>query len=240
MHFLLTNDDGIHAAGISALREAAMLLPGARVTVVAPATEQSMCGHRVTTHGPLHVEDLGGDRYAVQGTPADCVRIALFGLGLKPDFILSGINQGGNLGQDIVISGTVAATREAAYHGLRAAAFSHYMVKGLPVDWSRTARWAAEVLSELITQPLGDGEFWNVNFPHLAADAQSLPDVVATRPARSPLNVEFAKAEPQDTPQRTEYLYTASYAARPQDPGSDVAACFAGKVSVGKLSVQLI
>ena len=237
MHFLLTNDDGIHAPGIKALQEAVAMLPDARITVVAPATEQSMCGHRVTTHGPLHVEELASDRFAVQGTPADCVRIALFGLGLQPDFVLSGINQGGNLGQDIVISGTMAAAREAAYHGLRAAGFSHYMIKGLPVDWVRTARWAAELLPRLIGDSLSDGEFWNVNFPHLPPENQALPEAHSTVPARSPLNVEFAKAEPQDTPHLTEYLYTASYAGRPQDEGSDVQACFSGAVSISRLRI---
>lgn len=235
MHFLLTNDDGILAPGIQALQDAVSMLPGARITVVAPATEQSMCGHRVTTHGPLHVEEIAADRFAVQGTPADCVRIALFGLGLKPDYVLSGINQGGNLGQDIVISGTMAAAREAAYHGVRAAGFSHYMIKGLPVDWARTARWTADLLPQLMDDTLGDGEFWNVNFPHLPPNVEALPETRSTQPARSPLNVEFAKAEPQDTPHLTEYLYTASYAGRPQDPGSDVQACFGGAISISRL-----
>ena len=118
MHFLLTNDDGIHAPGLAALAEAIRLRPDSTLTIVAPSTEQSQCGHRVTTREPITVTQHGADRYSVDGTPADCVRIALFALGLAPDFVISGVNAGGNLGQDLHISGTVAGAREAAFHGL--------------------------------------------------------------------------------------------------------------------------
>ncbi|MDB6072680.1 MAG: surE 1, partial [Verrucomicrobiaceae bacterium] len=84
MHLLLTNDDGIHAPGLLALENAALAM-GATCTVVAPAVEQSQCGHRVTTHTPLKVTEISKGHYAVHGTPADCVRIALFGLSLEPD-----------------------------------------------------------------------------------------------------------------------------------------------------------
>jgi len=142
MHVLLTNDDGIAAPGLLALENAVQQL-GWQFTVVAPATEQSQCGHRVTTHQHLRVEALGKNRHAVHGTPADCVRLALFALEVKPDLVLSGVNAGGNLGQDIVISGTVAAAREAAYHGIRSMALSHYMIRELVLDWQRTAAWMA-------------------------------------------------------------------------------------------------
>ena len=91
---------------------------------------------------------------------------------------------------------------------------------------------AAWGLPQLMDDTLGDGEFWNVNFPHLPPNVEALPETRSTQPARSPLNVEFAKAEPQDTPHLTEYLYTASYAGRPQDPGSDVQACFGGASNI--------
>ncbi|MFZ2277396.1 MAG: 5'/3'-nucleotidase SurE [Prosthecobacter sp.] len=145
MHVLLTNDDGISAPGLQALENAMQQL-GWNYTIVAPATEQSQCGHRVTTHQHLKVETLGENRHAVHGTPADCVRLALFALDLKPDLVLSGVNAGGNMGQDIVISGTVAAAREAAYHGFRSMALSHYLIRELTVDWQRTAAWMAEIV----------------------------------------------------------------------------------------------
>jgi 5'-nucleotidase len=229
MRVLLTNDDGITAPGLRALEEAVTQL-GWQPVVVAPAVEQSMCGHRVTTHQPLKVEQHAEHRHAVHGTPADCVRIALFALDVKPAFVLSGVNAGGNLGQDIVISGTVAAAREAAYHGLRSFAFSHYMIRGLAVDWRRTASWIAEILGETHTQEQPHRTFWNVNLPHLPPDVQTLPPRVPCPPARSPLNVSYIRNEHG-------FAYTASYADRPRDPGSDVDACFSGNIAVSLLYV---
>lgn len=229
MHVLLTNDDGIGAPGLQALEKAAGQL-GWQFTVVAPVVEQSQCAHRVTTHQPLKVDSHAEHRYAVHGTPADCVRLALFALDVKPDLVLSGINAGGNLGQDIVISGTVAAAREAAYHGLRSFAFSHYLIRSLHVDWERTATWVAELLQEIHVQDQPHHTFWNVNLPHLAPGPALLPPRLVCPPARSPLNVSYAKGEHG-------YAYTASYASRPQDPDSDVAACFSGNIAISLLNV---
>lgn len=229
MHFLLTNDDGLEAAGLAALQAAATAL-GGRCSVVAPVAEQSMCGHRVNTHSRIHVEERGNDRWAVHGTPADCVRIALFALGLKPDWVLSGINHGGNMGQDMVISGTVAGVREAAYHGLPAIAWSHYLIGGLPLDWPRVTFWTTQMLETVMAEPQQDGSFYNVNFPHLPPGDDTLPKALKTTPARSPLNVTYRQ-------EGDAYLYTAQYRERPQDEGSDVAACFGGKISVSQVSL---
>lgn len=233
MHFLITNDDGIDAPGLKALTRAVVAL-GAEVTVVAPATEQSMCGHRVTTHSPLRVEHRGPRHHAVHGTPADCVRIALFGLHLKPDWVLSGINQGGNLGQDTIISGTVAAAREATYHGVRAMALSHYMISSIAIDWDRIAHWTRELLPELQAQPLDPHSFWNVNFPHHPPAPRPLPERAHCQPARSPLNVSFQSEPKADA---TLYHYTARYGERPQDERSDVEMCFSGRVAVSRLFI---
>lgn len=236
MHFLLTNDDGIHADGLAALALAAGSLPDSRVTIVSPAREQSQCGHRVTTHEDLIVEHRGDDRFAVHGTPADCVRVALFGMGIRPDFVLSGVNHGGNMGQDLVISGTVAAAREAAYHGIRAVAFSHYLIRGIGLDWGRIADWTAQMLVAIRDDEFSEGEFLNINFPHLAPGPQPLPERVCCEPARSPLGVSFLSEESEDQwPRR--YRYSASYASRPRDSGSDVEACFSGRVAVTRLCV---
>ena len=229
MHVLLTNDDGIAAPGLQALENAVKQL-GWQYSIVAPATEQSQCGHRVTTHQPLRVETLADNRHAVHGTPADCVRLALFALEVKPDLVLSGVNAGGNLGQDIVISGTVAAAREAAYHGIRSMALSHYMIRELAVDWQRTAAWMAEIVRERHAQDHPHSTFWNINLPHLPSEQTDLPPRIVCHPARSPLNVSYRK-EAQG------YAYSASYAERPRDPESDVAACFGGNVAVSLLHV---
>lgn len=229
MHVLLTNDDGIAAPGLQALENAVRQL-GWQYNIVAPATEQSQCGHRVTTHQHLRVETVAENQHAVHGTPADCVRLALFALDLKPDLVLSGVNAGGNLGQDIVISGTVAAAREAAYHGVRSMALSHYMIRELAVDWQRTAAWMAEIVRETHAQDQPHSTFWNINLPHLPAGQTALPPRILCHPARSPLNVSYRK-ETQG------YAYNAAYASRPRDPDSDVEACFSGNVSVSLLHV---
>ncbi len=235
MHFLLTNDDGIDAPGLAALVETICTLPDARCTVVAPASEQSQCGHRVTTREPLEVEQRGNERFAVSGTPADCVRIALFALGLRPDFVISGVNAGGNMGQDLYISGTVAAAREAAFHGIPAAAFSHYLIRELALDWPRVSVWTGEILGELLADDLADGEYWNVNLPHLPHGPLALPPLVHSHPCRAPLDVAYDSAAL--APGRTTHRYTATYASRPAEPHSDVAVCFGGGVSVSRLRI---
>lgn len=141
------------------------------------------------------------------------------------------------MGQDLPISGTVAAVREAAYHGVPAIAFSHYLIRELPLDWVRVEVWVNAVLSRLQGEPLVAGEFWNVNFPHLPSTVCGVPEIVRTQPARSPLGVEFTRRESANEPSVSEFLYAASYSARPQDPGSDVEACFNGKISVSRVSL---
>jgi len=235
MHFLLTNDDGIHAPGLAALTAAISSRSDAQVTVVAPSTERSMCGHRITAHEPITVNHLDEHRHSIDGTPADCVRVALYALGIKPDFVISGINAGGNLGQDLYISGTLAAAREAAYHGVRAAAFSHYMIKDLTVDWSRAGQWMHDVLDELLSQPLHDGDFWNVNLPHHPAGEMQMPSRVSCHPCRSPLNVAYEILN-QEAGSRS-IKYSAAYSERPVDVNSDVAVCFGGSIAITKLRV---
>lgn len=235
MHFLLTNDDGINAPGLQALEQAIRLLPESSLTIVAPATEQSQCGHRVTTREELAVRRHTAQRYSVKGTPADCVRIAIFALGIKPDFVISGVNAGGNMGQDLYISGTVAGAREAAFHGIPAAAFSHYMIKELLMDWARISLWTRDVLTELLADPLDDGEFWNVNYPHHGSDVNLLPERIRCHPCRAPLNVAYEGVKVRGA--TTQHRYAASYASRPAEADSDVAVCFGGKVAVSRLRV---
>ncbi len=231
MHFLLTNDDGIDAPGLAALAGAISKIPGAHCSIVAPATEQSMCGHSLTTRKALVVEPRGDRRWAVQGLSADCVRIALFALDIKPDWVLSGVNAGGNLGQDIVISGTVAAAREAAYQGVASMAFSHYLIKGIEVDWARISTWVADMTIRLSGERLHDGEYWNINFPHLPPGPVAMPAIARCYPERLPLNVSYVAKEPGH------FQYTAEYSKRPHVPGSDVAECFGGNITVSRLKI---
>jgi len=220
--FLLTNDDGVDAPGLAALVQASRS-HGAPV-VAAPTEHQSGCSHRVTTSRPLRVSYLEPGRHAVDGTPADCVRIGLTLLVPTATWVLSGINAGGNLGADVWHSGTVAAVREAVLHGLRGAAFSHYLKRGWPVDWQRGADWTSAVLRELFQRPVAPGGFWNVNLPHLEASAR-MPEVVFCPLDPSPLPIDFR-------PEGDLWQYAGDYHQRRRKPGCDVDVCFGGRIAV--------
>jgi len=131
---ILTNDDGIEAPGLNALENALGSL--GELVVVAPEYSQSEIGHQVTTKAPIRVRQISLSRYGVSGTPADCARIALTVFHPDADWLIAGINRGGNLGADIYMSGTVAAAREAALLGIKAIAISHYVADNREVDWA--------------------------------------------------------------------------------------------------------
>lgn len=225
MRFLLTNDDGIAAPGLEALRSAARRL--GEITVVAPVAPCSSCGHQVTTHRPVQALDHGPGEVAVEGWPADCVRVALHGLEVQADWVLSGVNAGGNLGADVYVSGTVAAVREAALLGKPAIAFSHYKRRDLAFDWTRAADWVSALLNRLCRQPVQQGTFWNVNLPHLDPGAAD-PEVVFCPLDPNPLPVAYHRDGDR-------YVYAGNYHGRPRQQGSDVQVCFAGGIAVSLL-----
>lgn len=229
MKFLLTNDDGADAPGLRALREAVAGM--GEGTVVAPQDALSGCGHTVTTDRWVQLTERGPSDYIVNGTPADCVRVALHRFGRQFDWVLAGINNGGNLGIDVYHSGTVAAAREAALHGLPAIAVSHYHDRPLTdQDWTRAADWAKSVLAELMGRPRPKRAFWNVNFPSLALGA-SRPQVVFCPLDPSPLPLSFE--EDGGT-----IRYNGKYAQRERKKGSDVDVCFGGGISVSRISLM--
>lgn len=226
MRVVLTNDDGIEAPGLAALEEAAASL-GATLVVVAPADCHSGCGHRVTTARPIQVADVGPGRFRVDGTPADCVRIALARLVPDARLVLSGINAGGNLGADIHHSGTVAAAREATLHGVPAVAASQYHRRGTAIDWGRAARWVAEVLAMLRGREPVPGEFWNVNLPDLPS-GNAPPAVVECVVDGSPFGIAYR-------PTAEGFAYESSYHERPRVAGGDVDVCFGGRIAVSRV-----
>jgi 5'-nucleotidase len=233
MLVLLTNDDGIAAEGLASLAAAARsALPAARLVTVAPAAEQSQCGHRVTTATAISVRELAPDRFAVYGSPADCVRIALHALHITPTLTLCGINHGGNLGHDLPISGTAAAARESTLLGIPAIALSHFFRRQLPANWSAATSRAAMALAHLTPTPPAQGHFWNVNLPHLAPDAEE-PSLAHCEPCADPLPVSFEELpKPQADPSTRHFRYSGSYPDRPAPVGSDVHACFSGQISI--------
>ncbi len=231
MKFLLSNDDGISAPGLSALEQATNEL-GDCITI-APNRHLSGCSHKVTTDRPLTLETVSKNRYALDGTPADCTRIGITHLAPNIDWLLSGINDGGNLGVDVMMSGTVAAVREAAWHGIKGIAISQYKKGRGEFDWSAVVPLVKRVLARLLDQPLERGAFWNVNLPDLRTDHGSVTD--------SSL-IEFADCKLNPHPLQTGfdvsgniYSYRGVYSDRPREPGSDVDACFAGQVAITKI-----
>lgn len=228
---LLSNDDGVDAAGLAALRGLARDF-FEEVWVVAPATQMSQIGHRVTTDTMIAYEVRGERVFAVEGTPADCTRIALARLlPHRPDWVLSGINHGGNLGRhDFAISGTVAAVREAAFQGLPGISISHYLRRGLSLNWEKAAARLRPVLAQLLRERPEPGYFWNVNLPH-PAPGEREPQVVRCEQERHSLHVIYEEREPG------RFSYAGDYHDRPRVPGSDVDVCFRGDISVTLASI---
>ncbi|HJZ94515.1 MAG TPA: 5'/3'-nucleotidase SurE, partial [Gemmataceae bacterium] len=188
---------------------------------------QSGCSHTVTTGQPVRVEQRGQNRYAIHGTPADCVRVGLHRLAPDAEVILSGINHGGNLGADVYYSGTVAAVREAVLHGWPGIALSHYKKRHQDYDWPRVIRWAARVLADLLARPWQPGTFWNVNLPHLAVDAPD-PEIVCCPLDPHPLPLSYRHEEGM-------HYYDGDYHSRERTPGADVDVCFGGRIAVTKV-----
>jgi 5'-nucleotidase len=178
MRVLLTNDDGIEAAGLQAMRRALLPLPGIELAVIAPDGNRSAMARSITTRRPLWVQEVdfgdGTVGYATDGTPVDCVRLARLGLieGFEADLVVSGINHGANLGDDITYSGTVAAALEAIVLGLPGIAVSQQS-GALEVDFSSgagfvfdsAAAFTARLVAELEDVPLPSGTLLNINVP---------------------------------------------------------------------------
>ena len=227
MKFALTNDDGIDAPGLATLESVCRRLGS--VVTVAPSEVQSGSGHRVTIDKPLRFYERGGDRYSVDGFPPDCARLALAHFATDADWLISGINQGANLGVDTYMSGTAAAAREAVIHGRPAMAISQYIGRGKELDWELTARRAGMVIETLLSEPPPDEAFWSINIPN---------------PDSQEVNLELVYCELDPSPHGNEYelagdrfLYQDSYHDRARVSGKDIDVCMSGKISITRLPV---
>ena len=235
MKFLLTNDDGWDADGLNVLQQVAGGL--GEVWVVAPAQPMSGISHQITFEQPMRLEERGPNVFSLTGTPADCVRVARSQLDVDFDWVLSGINNGANLGSDIYVSGTYAATREAALHGFRSIALSQHRRKfGLPFNWTKTLAMAERFLPELIEDPTHQPQCAiNVNFPdkfHVDEEKGSLDDVQLTvcELDRNPLPADFKRESDGSL------LYCSQYSDRARTKGCDIDVCFNGEIAVTKSS----
>jgi 5'-nucleotidase len=225
MTIILTNDDGINAPGIYALKNAI----NTNSHIFAPNKQYSGCGHQVTTHQPIEVTKLSENSYSIDGSPADCSRVAIAHFNNNVKYILSGINEGGNLGVDIHISGTVAAVREAAIHGIPGIAISHYIKRPLVIDWEIATKRAAKVLETLFKLPLAPRSFWNVNLPHLE-NHEPEPEIIFCAASVDPLPLNYHI-------EGNLYHYKGKYSERKITPKTDVEVCFSGNIAVTQISL---
>src|SRR4029077_20938838 len=168
---LISNDDGIGSPGIKVLEKVARELSN-DVWVVAPEQEQSGASHSLTTRRPLRLHEVGTQRFMVDGTPTDCVLLAVKRLlrDRPPDLVLSGINGGSNVGEDLTYSGTVAAAMEATLLGIPAMALSQDYPDGSPIPWDTGKAFGAEVVRRLLKQEWPANTLINVNFPGVPPD----------------------------------------------------------------------
>ncbi|GAB4267665.1 MAG: 5'/3'-nucleotidase SurE [Deferrisomatales bacterium] len=234
MRILVSNDDGVHAAGLAALAEALASL--GRVVVVAPDRERSAVGRSLTLHRPLRLERLREGWYAVDGTPIDCVHLGIHGiLEEPPDLLVAGINHGGNLGDDIGYSGTAGVAFEGALFGVPSFAVS--LVARSAFHFAPAARVARRVAEAVVRHGLPQATFLNVNVPNVASAAE-LRGVRMTRQGRRVFG--SGVAEKVDPRGRTYYWIGARELGYvEEDVGTDVDAIAHGCVSVTPVRTDL-
>ena len=228
MKIIITNDDGIDEPGLVTLFEC--VRPLGDIVTVAPRHPQSGIAHRITTRDPIHFNQPDAERYSINGTPADCARIALKRFAPDADWLISGINPGANLGSDVYNSGTVAAAREAAILGCRAIAISQYIAKDQQIDWAATGYHARPVLQMLIGRELAPGHFWNINLPH--------PHSMDTELTYKFCHLDTHPHQYTYDQQGDALIYKGTIHDRPRDASKDVAVCFdEGKIAITCLTV---
>ncbi len=248
LNVLLTNDDGIEAEGLQAMRAALAALPDVRLVVIAPDGNRSAMARSITTNRPLWVEAVtfpdGSTGYATDGTPVDCVRLA--SLKLIEDFethvVVSGINHGNNLGDDITYSGTVAAALEGLVLGLPAIAVSQQLrgrerdtrEQALP-PFGHAAAFAARLLERLSDVPMPAGTLLNVNVPAGTPQGVEVASI-GKRIYRDELKLEREEPGP---PERKRYWIYGHDPGFHDEPGTDLAAVAAGRIAVTPLHFDL-
>jgi 5'-nucleotidase len=236
LRILLTNDDGIHAPGLKVLEAIAAELSD-QVWVCAPAEEQSGAGHSLTLHMPVRLQQHGERRFAVTGTPTDAVNLGLKKLfpDRPPDLVISGVNGGENLGDDVTYSGTISAAIEAALAGIPAVAMSQAMRDGNH-GFAAAEAWAGKVLAPLLDLQMAKRTLVNVNFPALCAD-----DVKGIQVVRQGFH-DYARGtliEAVDPRRRPYFWFGLDDIEHTLDHGTDLEAVSDGYVAVTPLQLDL-
>lgn len=246
MRILLTNDDGIGAQGLQALRRELRQIDGIELDVIAPDSNRSASARSITVRSPLSVQELkfedGDLGHATDGTPVDCVRFADVGLlGQKPDLIVSGINHGVNLGDDVTYSGTVAAALEGVILGIPAIAVSQQSTERemgyMPqrrYDFNIAARFTTATVRELIDNPLPEGTLLNINVP--GADPEG---VDVTKLGRRLYTDELREVETEVEDGRRLYRIYGYEPGLDDEPGTDIGAIARQRIAVTPLHLDL-
>ena len=238
MRILVTNDDGIHAPGLKVAERIARTLSD-DVWIVAPETDQSGVAHSLSLNDPLRLRELGPNRYAVRGTPTDCVIMGVKHiLDTAPDLVISGVNRGQNLADDVTYSGTVAGAMEGALLGIRSVALSqtYGIVSMDQTPFDTAEHHAPELLRRLLDRPSPAGKFLNINFPDCAPEAVAGVEVtVQGRRDAEQLGVD-ERADGRGNP----YFWIAFRRQRSEpDAGTDLHAIYENKISVTPLGLDL-
>jgi 5'-nucleotidase len=233
---LITNDDGINAPGLRALERIARGL-SSEVFVVAPETNQSGASHSLTMHRPLRIRRISAKRFAVDGTPTDCVMLALQSI-IKDaaiDLVLSGVNHGGNLGEDVTYSGTIAAAMEATLLNVPAVALSQCCRNGRRVHWSTAEELAPDIINRLLSAPWPKGILINVNFPDCTV--RSVAGYQVTAQGKRKLGDElYERIDPRGQP----YVWIGALRSDETfQPGTDLQAVADHQVSVTPIHLDM-
>lgn len=235
MHILISNDDGLDARGIGFLAEQIRGMVD-RVTLVAPDRDRSGASNSLTLDRPIRVESRGDDVFKVFGTPTDCVHIGITGLlDEEPDMVISGINAGANLGDDVLYSGTVAAAMEGRFLGLPAMAVSLVYGDSRPHQFDSAARAAGLLMRQLMNEPLPADTILNVNVPDLAWD--EIAGFETTRLGHRHRSEDVIPLE--DPRGRNFYWIGAPGGEEDNGPGTDFNAVRRGYISVTPIHVDL-
>ncbi|OIQ90161.1 5'-nucleotidase SurE [mine drainage metagenome] len=232
---LVSNDDGIDAPGLKVLERVARSLSD-DVWVVAPSSEQSAVAHSLTVRRPLRIRHHSEARFSVDGTPTDSVLLAVRQIlaGKAPDLVLSGINRGGNLGEDVTYSGTVAAAMEGTLLGIPAIALSQCLEGDQPVKWATAEQWAGPVITRLCAAGWPRQVLMNVNFPNIPHG-----QVAGIRAARQGKRAQSDPVSERVDPRGEPYYWVGGQRAEDRgQPGSDLAAVAEGCVAVTPLAVD--
>ncbi len=233
---LVSNDDGINAPGLKVLERIAKSLSD-DVWVVAPESEQSASGHSLTLTLPLRVRRISRRRFAVNGTPTDSVLLGVQHIvtGKRPDLVLSGVNAGGNLGEDITYSGTVAAAMEGALMGIPSIALSQVRVYGENVRWAAAEHHAPDIVRRLVAMGWPRNVLMNVNFPDVTPE--EISGIEITVQGRRKIGDAVTKGR---DPRGYDYVWIGT--ERDEDPsfvGSDLKAVNEGRISITPLCLDL-